>query len=203
MMIELGPATEDEMVLAFLRAEVESSRFGRPYQNCFDALKKFGINQEHLLGEADLHSVQHNSIRKDILRIARGYGDSQLLFRSFPDDATWRCIALERTDLGKLKYGNWPPWPDFSGGTRRVVDGAANIDSFDLGNRTNNVILAVAADVRAGKRYAELIGAEGEGGDIILIEGHVRATAYVLAQLPEGVECIVGSSPAMHTWAAY
>jgi hypothetical protein len=54
MMIELGPATEDEMVLAFLRAEVESSRFGGPYQNCFDQLEKLGIDQKLLLDNADL-----------------------------------------------------------------------------------------------------------------------------------------------------
>jgi hypothetical protein len=110
---------------------------------------------------------------------------------------------LETTDLDELKYGNWPPWVALSGGTRRVVDGASNIHSVDLGNRTNDLILTIAADVRAGKRYAELIGAAGEGDDIILIEGHVRATAYVLAQLPERMQCIVGSSPAMRNWEAY
>jgi hypothetical protein len=143
MMIELGPATEDEMVLAFLGAEVESSRFRGHYQNCFDQLEKFGIDQKLLLDNADLQSVQQNSIRKNILRTARGYGDGQLLFRNFPTDATWRRVALERTDLGKLKYGNWPPWVAFSGGTRRVVDGAANIHWVDLGNRTNDLILTI------------------------------------------------------------
>jgi len=192
------------MVLAFLRAEVDSSRFGAPYQSCFAQLKqKLGLDRELLLGAADLRSVQHNSVRKNILRTARGYGDGQLLFRNFPSDVTWRRIALETTDLGKLKYGNWPPWPAFSGWTRWVVDGAANIHSVDLGNRTNDLILAIASDVKAGKKYAELIGAAGEGGDVILIEGHVRATAYALAQLPDRMECIVGTSPAMRNWVAY
>jgi hypothetical protein len=191
-------------VLAFLRAKVESSRFGAPIQSCFAQLKeKLGLDRELLLNAADPRSVQHNAIRKNILRTARGYGDGQLLFRNFPSDVTWRRIALETTDLGKLKYGNWLPWVVFSGGTRRVVDGAANIYSADLGNRTNDLILAIAADVKAGKQYAELIGAAGDGDDVILIEGHVRATAYALAQLPDRMECIVGSSPAMRNWVAY
>jgi hypothetical protein len=37
----------------------------------------------------------------------------------------------------------------------------------------------------------------------VLIEGHTRATAYALAQLPERIECIVGSSPIMNQWAFY
>jgi hypothetical protein len=38
-MIEIGPATENEMVLAFLRGEIESPRFGALYKQCFDQLR--------------------------------------------------------------------------------------------------------------------------------------------------------------------
>jgi hypothetical protein len=61
----------------------------------------------------------------------------------------------------------------------------------------------LAEDLRRGKRYAELIGVDGQSGNIILMEGHTRATAYALAQLPDRIECIVGSSPSMSQWAFY
>lgn len=84
-----------------------------------------------------------------------------------------------------------------------MMDGAANVDSIDLGDGTNAHILAVAADVRIGKRYPELIGVTDENEDVILLEGHTRATAYALTQLPEQIECMVGSSPTMRNWAFY
>jgi hypothetical protein len=48
-MIELGPATEDEMVLAFLRAEVESSRFGGRYPSHFAQFGQFGFDRGVLI----------------------------------------------------------------------------------------------------------------------------------------------------------
>jgi hypothetical protein len=109
-----------------------------------------------------LHSDQQNAIRKKILRLARGYGAGQLLFQGFPADTVWRRISLEQTDLARLRYANWPNWVTFSGGTRLVPDGAANINSINLGNGTNAYILAIAASIEQGKRYPELIGADGE-----------------------------------------
>jgi hypothetical protein len=202
-MIDLGPATENDMVLAFLKAEVDSARFKAPYQGCFDHLKEFGFDRQVLLHSPDLQSAEQNAIRKEILKVVRGYTDGQFLFIGFPVDVTWRRTALEPTDLAKLRYANYPAWVKLSGGTRRVMDGAANVDSIDLGDGTNAHILAVAADVRTGKRYPELIGVTDENEDVILIEGHTRATAYALTQPPEQIECIIGSSPTMRTWAYY
>jgi hypothetical protein len=75
-----------------------------------------------------------------------------------------------------------------SGGTRVVVDGVENINSLVAAEDANRNIRAVADDLRSGKRYAELIGVDGEVGKVILVEGHTRATAYALAQLPECAE---------------
>jgi hypothetical protein len=40
------------------------------------------------------------------------------------------------------------------------------------------------------------------GGDLVVLEGHVRLTAFMLArgQLPPELEVMVGSSPAMTRW---
>jgi len=84
-----------------------------------------------------------------------------------------------------------------------VLDGAANINVVVLPNDTNNLIRAIAVQVEAGKKYAELIGIACDDGDVVLIEGHARATAYALVQMPERVECIVGSSPGMRNWPLY
>jgi hypothetical protein len=202
-MIELGPATEDEMVLAFLRAEVDSSRFGGRYPSHFAHFGHFGFDRRVLIDTADLRSDQQNAIRWWILAAERGYGIGFDVFTGFPYDVGWRRVALQPTDFRRLRYMKHDNWIKLSGGTRRVLDGAANINVVVLPNDTNNLIRAIAAQVKAGKKYAELIGVAGEDGNVILVEGHVRATAYALVQMPEQVDCVIGSSPGMRDWPLY
>jgi hypothetical protein len=200
MMIEIGPATENEMVLAFLQAEIDSTRFGSTYAAI---LANFGIDRRLLIDRAELNSAQDNWARKELLKLVRGYRNDSLLFRGFPAAAQWRRVGLEAADWNNVKYANHPTWVSLSGGTRIVADGARNIDSVVVAEDANRNIKAVAADLITGKRYPELIGVSGLSSEIILVEGHTRATAYALAGLPECAECIVGSSPTMRTWAFY
>src|SRR5713226_850185 len=57
------------------------------------------------------------------------------------------------------------------------------------------LLAAVVADLKRGKKFPDLIGVEGQNGDIILMEGHTRATAYVVSPPADPIRCIVGSSP--------
>jgi hypothetical protein len=202
-MIDVGPSTEHEMVLAFIRAELDSARFGAHYQSCFAQLKERGVDRQMLVDAPSLLSAQQNAIRKEILKAVRGYGAGQFLFAGFPIDVTWRRVALGQADLPKLKYAKCPPWVELSGGTRFVIEGAKHIGSDTPAEDAAVNIRAVAEDLKRGKRYAELIGVDGQSGDIILMEGHTRATAYAVAQLPDRIDCLVGSSPLMNRWAFY
>jgi hypothetical protein len=199
-MINLGPATEDDVVLAFLQAEIDSARFGSLYQA---TLANSRLDRVSVIDNPDRNSQQANQIRRELLRLIRGYGAGQFLFAGFPIDVTWRRVALEQTDLPKLKYAKCPPWIELSRGTRLVIEGATNIGSDTPAEDAAVNIRAVAEDLKRGKRYAELIGVDGQSGEIILMEGHTRATAYAVAQLPDRIECIVGSSPSMSRWAFY
>jgi hypothetical protein len=61
----------------------------------------------------------------------------------------------------------------------------------------------MAQALAAGARFPPLIlVTTGTGGDLVLLEGHARLTALILArdQLPPGLEVLVGSSPAMIRW---
>jgi hypothetical protein len=189
-MIDLGPATQDEMVLAFLKAELESPRFRGEYQ----------IDRLTLIDSADLQSSSQNTARLEALQSVRG----ALVLA----DATWRRVALEKDDLSRLKYLNHPGWIRLSGGTRLVSDGAKNVDSTQVPN-TNAYILAVANKIKTGdtypEAYPELIAVVGEeeGADIILTEGHMRATAYVIAGWPGQIVFILGTSRCTHEWDAW
>jgi hypothetical protein len=45
----------------------------------------------------------------------------------------------------------------------------------------------------------------GQAGDMVILEGHLRITAYFLRPeaMPPALEAIVGISPEMSTWALY
>jgi len=199
-MIELGPATEHQMVLAFLRAEIESPRFSQFYRQCLDQLQQFGVNRETLLDDPDLGSCRDNSLRIKMLGAGRGYRGNTLLFAGFPTDVFWRRVAIEHADWTRVKYANYPTWKDLSGGTRFVTDGANNIASVVGAEDVNKNVAGLIAELKKGRRYPELIGVANERDEIILIEGHSRATAYAVAGLVEPIQAIVGSSANMNSW---
>ena len=60
--------------------------------------------------------------------------------------------------------------------------------------------LGMAQGVARGARFPPLIlVTTGPGGDLVVLEGHARLTAFMLARdrLPPELEVLVGSSPAM------
>jgi hypothetical protein len=199
-MIDLGPANEDDLVLAFLQAEIDSARFGSCYAMI---LANSGLDRNSVIDHPDRKSQRDNSIRGELLKHVRGYGSGQFLFTGFPPDVTWRHVIMEERDFPKLRYAKCQPWIELSGGTRLVTEGAKNIAPGGPAEEAAVNIRAVVADLKRGKRFPELIAVEGQNGDIVLMEGHTRATAYVLSLPAEPIGCIVGSSPTMTSWAFY
>ena len=99
-MIELGAASEDEVVLAFLRAEIDSPKWGPLYLRL---LRDLHLDRGSLIDVADVADVRAGSIRKDILGAARGYGRDVALFTGFPPNTTWRRVQVEPSDFRRLK----------------------------------------------------------------------------------------------------
>jgi hypothetical protein len=199
-MIERGSATEHEMVLALLQAEIDSARFGPIYQNI---LTRSRLNRTPLIDQANLANANDNHIRTELLKAVRGYKANQYLFNGFPSNVQWRRVELELIELTRLKYANFPTWITLSGGSRSVVDGAKNVERIQAAENANDNIRAVAESVRNGHRFPELIVVQADGQDLILVEGHTRATAYVLAQPSNPIELLVGSSSLLKQWFFY
>jgi hypothetical protein len=198
-MIELAPSNENEMVLAFLKAEIDSPRFGDAYQNL---MQQSGLDKSELIDSASLSDPLQNAARRTLLGDARGYGNNVYLFAGFPQNVAWRRVKITSGEYATLMYTKYPAWIDLSGGSRKVVDGAKNIGSVAVDEQTISDIQAVAEAVKKGQRYPELIAVEAADG-IVLVEGHIRATAYVLAALDLEVEVILGTSLMMHNWVFY
>jgi hypothetical protein len=61
----------------------------------------------------------------------------------------------------------------------------------------------MARQVADGARFPPLIlVTTGPGGELVVLEGHSRLTAYMLARehLPPELQVLLGSSPAMTCW---
>jgi hypothetical protein len=193
------PVTREQMALTFLRAQIDSPRWGNSY---LALMRRLGLVRSTLIDEADLSDAEQNRHRATLLARASGY-----LFRGFPSDATWKRRTLGPEHLDHLKYMKCEPWLTLSGGTRSVTDGAGNLGKVRLtkgaeARRTSAAIVALMEKIRAGARYPDLIAVDGEN-DLILLEGHARATAYAAARIETPVGILIGSSPAMKQWAYY
>ena len=77
---------------------------------------------------------------------------------------------------------------------------AERIANHELHENLGKAIIAIQEKLQRGERFPELIAAKGNGNDLILIEGHTRATAYVVLKWPENIPMFLGSSPRMHEW---
>jgi hypothetical protein len=194
-MLELGVASEDDVVLAFLRAEIDSPKWGPFYLRL---LRDLHLDRGSLIDVADLADMRAGSIRKDILGAVRGYGRNDALFTGFPRGTTWRRVQVEPSDFHRLKcISNDEQWFNLTAGTRLIQGAARNLDAYpELAVRVRGAIKRI----EQGLPVAELIMVENHSGDLILVEGHTRATAYaVLAD--RSFQSFVGTSSLMGQWA--
>jgi hypothetical protein len=197
-MIEVRPATTDEMVLAFLQADMETpTERGKAFAA---ALARTGVDRGLLIGaHADSNNPQQNNIRRCVLGVVRGYGWGQYLFTDFPNDTAWRLVTVTPTEVKGFKYANHAGW-DWSGSTRLVSEGVKNLDQVQI-KEISDRVTNIAARLRQGARFPALIAAQCVGAaDVVLIEGHTRATAYALTNQPGEIEVIIGTSSHMGGW---
>ena len=186
------------MVLAFLRAESESPRYRDQYAAFFRAI---GANATELLERADLQNLQQDNARNSILRMFRGYGEGVALFQGFPDDATWRRITVTPAQIRLFRYANHPVWIKLTGGTRLVAAGVTNLGKVQIGEGTSENVRGIARRLERGERFPPLIAVQNAiTADMILVEGHTRATAYALSNSPNEIDVLLGTSSGMARW---
>jgi hypothetical protein len=194
-MIELCAASEDDVVLAFLRAEIDSPTWGPAYRG---AIRLRGLDRASLIDAADLSDAQANRDRMNLLSDVRGFGRGIGLFAGFPVHVEWKLAVIETADFGRLKYiSNDADWLNLSGGTRFVEDGARNLESND---RIAANVHAAQHEIEQGRCTAPLILAEVDDGSLVIVEGHTRATAYVVLS-DRSFTALIGASPLMRRWA--
>lgn len=189
------------MVIAFLQAEISSSRYSDKY--VLPLLHGNRLSREDLIDHPDLESEFENSIRRMLLQAYRGYGANTYLFRGFPADVVWRFVEIEPKDHHLLLFAKEDSWIKMSEGTRSVECLAKRIARLEERGETADRVRAIQQDLTSGKSMAPLILVEGKNGMLILVEGHSRATAYVGLDWQRNISALLGFSATMHNWQYY
>lgn len=199
----IGKSSEEEMISEFLRAEYSSERFSSNLKKILDKFKA----SPKLITEPDLMNTGENTLRKKLLREHRGYTKNQLLFENFSDDIEWHKALFTADDLKKVKYIALDYWVELSNGSRLAIDAARNIHAGkEIFNQSNEGFLKAAEAIKKGTEFASLIFlASDEKASVVVLEGHVRLTAYMLVPefVPKTLEVIIGYSKNIKKWDLY
>lgn len=187
----LRESSEEEMLLAFLRGELTSERFSDDLRAALEASHA----APSLITDGDLGNAAENALRREVMGTFRGYGRNEELFRNFPEHVVWRYAELEPDDLPHIRYIDYSYWNEISGGSSLPLDAVRAIRAdrrvFDL---PHDRFLAGERFLREGGKFPPVILLTCGSGRYVIVEGHLRMTAYALA--PEffaGNCCYVGT----------
>lgn len=203
-MEDLGPVSEDQVILAWLQAEIESADF-----------------QQYVIGEPpdparlaaalkaarspDLRDAAQNALRRAIITAARGFGQGTGSFAGLGSDIAWRRVHLSIDEVGELLYARMgSAWPLLAPVTRKVAEGATNVGHVYTGDSTNMVVLSLAAGLcHSQKKVPEIVTLRRADDRLVILEGHARATAIALEahRFPRGVDAYAGEGASVAGWA--
>jgi hypothetical protein len=198
------PAAEPEVVLAFLRGEIDSERFGADVRRAL--VDAGGL---HLVRSPDLDSDEENHARERALAAARGWRDSEL-FEGFPENVDWYHGILPPDALSRVRFINYSYWNELSGGSRRPADVASTLQSGRLPTWLRELgtdwCVQLAAQFATAEAVDDLIVmATPDLGKLVLLEGHARLTAIFVGGLQRRltVRAYLGLSAAIEQWGCF
>jgi hypothetical protein len=189
----LKAASEAAMVAAFLKAECFSPRFSGDLES---AIRSLGV-KEAVITQPDIASEQENEQRARVLGEYRGYRQNREMFQDIPANFKWYEGELCREEIGRLHYVDYSYWNELTDNTHLVKNAVANIRTgkvvFDV---SNDRFWSFAEEISHGKYNFEpiILWGQNSGSPLEILEGHMRATALVLAggQAPAAIEVLVG-----------
>ena len=198
----LRPASEAEVVATFLRAELRSARWGEKLR---ELLRQDGAD-EAMLMEADLGDAAANAYRAQILDRHRGWLQRIGLFQGLPCELEWLLVGLTPDEVLAIRYINWDWWLEISDGTRDPSVAADRIRGGFVPGADIDAHRALAERLRSSRPPPELITiARPDLAKLVLLEGHVRLTAYALFPdlLPDELRVFVGTSDHADRWSEF
>lgn len=204
-MQDLGAATEDQVILAWLQAVIESPDFQAYIVGDPPEPSRLSIALK-AARSPDLRDAAQNDLRRQIVTSVYGFGQGTGSFAGLgTDPLTWRRFSLSVDEVGEMLYARHEgAWQLLSPATRKVAEGATNVGHVFTGDSTNMVVLSLASGLcHSEKKLPQLIALKRPSdGRLVILEGHARATAIALEahRFPHGVEAFVGDGPNVAGW---
>lgn len=199
-----GAASEDQVILAWLQAEIESLDFqqylvGDPPNPVYLSMALKAARSPNL------KDAEQNELRRRIITTTHGFGMGAGSFQGLANDIQWRRFKLTTDEVAEMLYANHSgAWAILAPVTRKVAEGATNVGHIFTGDQTNMVVLSLASGIcHSEKKVPEIIALRRPDGRLVIMEGHARATAIALEahRFQHGVEAYLGGGPSVASWA--
>jgi hypothetical protein len=184
-MRKIKPSNEDEMIYEFLKMELDSDRYKEKIEAILNEMKI----EKNIIINGNIMSEQENILRIEILKRFRGWRNEEL-FENFPSKVEWIWTEFGKEDMAKIFYIKYSYWNELSNYTGSPIEAAREILSgktvFDM---PTTDFIKIAQKLKEGNIFAPMIFLTDKSESrYIILEGHVRMTAYSLA--PEYFENI-------------
>ena len=164
---------ESEMILQFLKGELNSNRFNNDLNK---VLNNLNIDC-NIITNGNILNLEENKLRLKIMKEYRGYPDKEL-FERFPKVIDWKYVSLSEEDLDNIYYIDYDYWNLLSNNTSRPSEAVKviknGIEVYDVSNQPfldgveylkNNIFPPVILLTCNDEKY-------------LIIEGHSRMTIY-------------------------
>ena len=166
-------SSENEMILEFLKGELNSNRFNSDLN---DSLNELNVDS-NIISNGDLSNEDENSLRLKIMKKYRGYPDS-LLFENFPRILEWKLMKLDKEDINNIYYIDYDYWNLLSNDTSSPLEAVKNImdgrEIFDVSNKP----FLDGVDYLKSNSFPPVILITCNDKRYLIVEGHSRMTIY-------------------------
>lgn len=174
--IKIRESNEAEVILEFLKGEINSNRFS---ENLNNVLKELNVDKSIIIS-GDINNKEENLKRLKIMHRFRGYPNEDM-FNNFPNINKWELYELEKEDLSHCYFIDYDYWNELSSNSSLPEVAAHNIlKGVEVYDVSNEQYINAKKFLENGGKFPPVILITCNEEKYLIIEGHLRITAYAL-----------------------
>lgn len=166
-------SNENEMILEFLKGEINSNRFNEDLNN---TLLELNLDS-NIITNGNINNDEENKLRLDIMKKYRGYPDEEL-FERFPKIDEWKFMQLSADDIKRIYYIDYDYWNELSNNTSNPLEAAKVIKLGKEVYGVSNKPFLDGVEYLKENAFPPIILITCNDEKYLIIEGHSRMTVY-------------------------